>query len=306
MTAAVTEGSEPASRPSPLRVWLLAIRPATLPAAASGVAVGLGAALARGAPFQVVPAMLCLAVALLLQAAANLANDLSDFRRGADLPERLGPTRVAAAGLVTDRELERAVGVVLAAAALVGLALAVVGGPVVLVAGACAIAALLAYTGGPWPYGYHALGEPFVFLFFGLLAVVGTAFLQAGHVDALFVAAALPTGFLTTAILVVNNLRDIETDRAAGKRTLAVILGRTATRGEAVALVLAAYGVALALAAVRGPVLLLPLVTAPLALTIVRRLRDAEARRLNAALAATARLDLAFALAFAIGLALSR
>ena len=145
-------------RPSGLRIWLLAIRPATLPAAVSGVVVGLGAAAAVRAPFRLDTALGCLAVALLLQVAANLANDLSDFRAGADTPDRTGPLRVAAAGLVSERQLEVAIGATVALAGLVGLWLAVVGGPVLLLLGALAIVAALAYTGGPWPYGYHGLG----------------------------------------------------------------------------------------------------------------------------------------------------
>ncbi len=194
--------------------------------------VGLGAALAVDAPFRVDTALGCLVVAILLQVTANLANDLSDFRKGADTPERTGPIRVAAAGLVTERQLEVAIGMTVAFAGVVGLWLTVVGGPVLLALGILAVVAALAYTGGPWPYGYHGLGEVFVFLFFGLVAVVGTAYLQAGRLEPLFVAAAIPVGALTTAILVVNNLRDIPTDRVAGKRTLAVILGPRATTVE--------------------------------------------------------------------------
>ena len=217
------------AQPSTVRIWLLAIRPATLPAAVSGVLVGLGAALGIGAPFRLDTAVGCLAVALVLQITANLSNDLSDFRRGADTPDRAGPLRVAAAGFVTERQLEIAIVVTIAIAAAIGLWLTTIGGPVLLALGALAIVAALAYTGGPWPYGYRGLGEVFVFVFFGLVAVVGTAFLQAGQIAPLFVAAAVPVGALTTAILVVNNLRDIPTDAAAGKRTLAVILGRRAT-----------------------------------------------------------------------------
>ena len=289
-------------------VWLQAIRPATLPAAASGVVVGLGAALAVATPFRVDAAVLCLAVALLLQAAANLANDLSDFRRGADQPDRVGPLRVAAAGLVSGRQLEVAIAVVLGVAALAGLALAVIGGPAVLVTGAAAIVALLAYTGGPWPYGYHALGEPFVFAFFGLVAVVGTAWLQAGRVEPLFVLAALPVGALVTAILVVNNLRDLDSDRAAGKRTLAVLFGPALTRAEYDALVAGACLVP-ALGALAGgrPLLLLPLAVSPLAARLVRAVHaGGDPRELNPVLRDTARLALGFSLLFGAGLALSR
>ncbi len=299
--------------PSAVRTWLLAIRPATLPAAASGVVVGLGAALAVGTPFRLDTAAACLAVALLLQVLANLANDLSDFRRGADTPDRAGPTRVAAAGLVSERRLEVAIAIVIALAGVVGLWLVVVGGPALLVLGGLAIVAALAYTGGPFPYGYRALGEVFVFVFFGLVAVVGTAYLQALRLEPVFVAAAIPAGALITAILVVNNLRDIPTDAAAGKRTLAVILGRRRTAIEYGLLLGLAYAVAV-LAVPLGlgvrwgplaPAVALPLLTVPMAAPLLRTVRRfGEPRELNAALKGTARLALAFSLLFAVGLAL--
>ena len=296
-----------ARRGATARVWLQAIRPATLPAAASGVAVGLGASLGARAPFRIDAAVLCLAVAELLQIAANLANDLSDYRRGADRPDRVGPVRVAAAGLVTVRQLEIAIVLTLGAAGLAGLGLAVIGGSGVLAAGLLAILALLAYTGGPWPYGYHALGEPFVFVFFGLVAVIGTAFLQAGRIEAGFVLASLPVGALVTAVLVVNNLRDIDADRTAGKRTLAVALGPVATRAEYGALLLLAWLVPLlGAAAGSGPALLLPLATTPMAVRLVRAVHArGDPRRLNLVLRDTARLALAFSLLYGVGLALS-
>jgi 1,4-dihydroxy-2-naphthoate octaprenyltransferase len=293
-------------RPSALRTWLLAIRPRTLPAALASVAVGLGAALAVGAPFRPDTALGCLAIALLLQVVANLANDLSDFRRGADTPDRAGPTRVAAAGLVSERSLEVAIGATIALAGVVGLWLVSVGGPVLLALGLLAVGSALAYTGGPWPYGYRGLGELFVFVFFGLVAVAGTAYLQAGRLEPLFLAAAVPPGALITAILVVNNLRDIPTDAAAGKRTLAVVFGRTFAQREWLALVLVAYAVPpLLLAAGAGLGMLLPLLSAvlvrPLHATI---LGFRDPRELNAVLAGTARLALLFGLLFALGLAL--
>jgi 1,4-dihydroxy-2-naphthoate octaprenyltransferase len=295
-----------AARPSALRTWLLAARPATLPAAASGVVVGLGAALAAGAAFRLDTALGCLAVALLLQVLANLANDLSDFRRGADTPDRAGPTRVASAGLVTERQLEVAIGLAIAVAALVGLWLAWVGGPALVGLGALAIVAALAYTGGPWPYGYRGLGEVFVFVFFGLVAVVGTAYLQALRFEPLFVVAAIPVGALITAILVVNNLRDIPTDTTAGKRTLAVMLGRRATTAEYGLLLAAAFAVPVALLlAGFGIAQLLPLCSAPLVRPLLRTVRDfREPRQLNPVLAGTARLALVFGLLFAVALAL--
>ena len=295
-----------AVRPSALRTWLLAVRPATLPAAASGVVVGLGAALAAGATFRLDTALGCLAVALLLQVVANLANDLSDFRRGADTPDRAGPTRVASAGLVTERQLEVAIGLTIGDAALIGLWLAWVGGPALVGLGVLAIVAALAYTGGPWPYGYRGLGEVFVFIFFGLAAVVGTAYLQALRLEPLFVVAAIPVGALTTAILVVNNLRDIPTDAAAGKRTLAVVLGRRATAAEYGFLLATAFAVPIALLlAGFGIVQLLPLCSAPLVGPLLRTVRDfREPRQLNPVLKGTARLALVFGLLFAVALAL--
>jgi 1,4-dihydroxy-2-naphthoate octaprenyltransferase len=300
-------------RPSTLRVWLLAIRPNTLPAAAASVLVGLGAALAVGTPFRLDTALGCLAVALLLQVLANLANDLSDHRRGADTPDRAGPTRVAASGLVTERQLEVAIALVVGLSGLVGLWLVAVGGPVLLALGGLAVVAALAYTGGPFPYGYRALGEVFVFVFFGLVAVVGTAYLQALRLNPLFFIAAIPPGALITAILVVNNLRDIPTDTAAGKRTLAVILGRRRTALEYALLLGVAFSVpaglaALGLAAGGGiPALFqgLPLLTLPLAIPLLRTVRDFEAPgELNAALKGTALLALQFGALFAVGLAL--
>ena len=298
-----------------LRTWLMAIRPATLPASASGVLVGLGVAWGSGAAFRPDTALGCLAVALLLQIAANLANDLSDFKRGADTPDRLGPTRVAASGLVSAGELKVAIGVVFGAAAVVGLWLAAVGGPALLILGGAAMVSALAYTGGPLPYGYRGLGEVFVFIFFGLVAVVGTAELQSGRVEWLYFAAAIPVGTLTTAILVVNNLRDVSTDGPAGKRTLAVTFGEGFARAEFAACLAVAWIVPLALLGARqygasiaaGPAVLLPVLAIPAALPLVRVVYGpGDPRRLNAVLRGTARLTLLFAVLFAVGLGLGR
>ncbi len=293
-----------------MNAWLLAARPATLPAAVGPVLVGLGAALAVGAPFRGDTAVACLAVALLLQVVANLSNDLADFERGADTPDRMGPTRAAATGLLTPAALRRGIAVVVVLAGVVGLYLVTVGGPVLLVVGALAIVAAVAYTGGPWPYGYRGLGELFVFVFFGLVAVVGTAYLQAARVDALFVAAAVPVGALVTAILVVNNLRDIPTDRAADKRTLAVLFGEGFAKAEYVGLLAVAAVVPAALAATGtvGPAVLLPLAASPLAIRPVREILatggERDRRLLNPVLRSTARLSLVAGVLFAIGLAL--
>ena len=293
---------------SKMHVWLLAIRPPTLPAAVGPVLVGLGVAISLGV-FDPLPALAALVVALLLQIASNLANDLFDFRSGADNDERLGPPRAAAMGLLSQRELVIAIAAVVGLAGLVGLYLVSVGGPVLLVIGVLAVISAFAYTGGPWPYGYHGLGEVFVFVFFGLVAVVGTTYLQTLTLEPLAIAAAIPVGALTTAILVVNNLRDIDSDARAGKHTLAVKIGPSNTVLE--------YGLLLALAYV-VPVLLfvsgattvwvlLALVSAPLALPLLRVVHaGGDPRRLNAVLKGTARLSLVFALSFAVGLALAR
>jgi 1,4-dihydroxy-2-naphthoate octaprenyltransferase len=309
-----------AARPSAVSIWVHAARPNTLPAAAAGVVVGLGAALATSAALRLDTALACLAVALLLQVLANFSNDLSDFRRGADTEARQGPLRVAAAGLVTERQLEIAMAIVIGLAGLFGLYLVWVGGWVLLLLGVLAVVAALAYTGGPFPYGYKALGEVFVFIFFGLVAVAGTAYLQTLALEPLYLVAAVPPGALITAILVVNNLRDIPTDTEAGKRTLAVVIGEKATQREYALLLAAAYLVPVAVAAwwlvgapprgtMRDPLdlaVVLPLLTLPLARPLLASVRGfGERRELNLVLKGTARLSLWHGLLFALGLALA-
>lgn len=310
MSEAASSSAPPSVRaPSSIRVWLLAIRPATLPAAVGPVLVGLGAAAGSGAALRLDTALACLAVALLLQIAANLANDLADFRRGADTPDRKGPVRVAAAGLMTERRLEVGIVIVIAAADVLGLYLAAVGGIGMLVLGALAVVSALAYTGGPWPYGYRGLGEVFVFAFFGLMAVGVTAYLQAGRVEGVYLLAAVPMGALITAILIVNNLRDIPTDRAAGKRTLAVTFGEGFAKAEyyATLVVAAVIPPALLVGRLAGPAVLLPLLSGILVPPLVREVLavgpESDRRRLNRVLKGTARLSLAYGLLFAIGLA---
>ena len=301
----VSNPPAPATRPSAVAIWWHAARPSTLPAALAGVIVGLGAAYGVGAPFRPDTALGCILVALLLQVLANFANDLSDFRKGADTDARQGPMRVAAAGLVTERQLEAAIGITIAAAGVVGLWLAYVGGPMLIGMGVLAVVAALAYTGGPWPYGYRGLGEVFVFLFFGLVAVVGTAYLQAGRLEPVFFAAAVPVGALTTAILVVNNLRDIPTDAAAGKRTLAVMMGERGAQLEWLAFVAAAFVTPVVIAAAGWSwVVMAPVVAIPWAAPLWRTVRGfTERRELNLVLKGTARLALLVAVLFALGLA---
>ncbi|MDP9469125.1 MAG: 1,4-dihydroxy-2-naphthoate polyprenyltransferase [Chloroflexota bacterium] len=281
------------------RTWLLAARPKTLPAAVAPVIVGTAIAAADGG-FYFPAAVAAFAVALLLQIGANLANDVFDFRRGADV-NRLGPVRVTQSGLIPPERVLLATGLVLGAAMLVGVYLVWRGGWPILLLGLLAILSALAYTGGPAPLGYHGLGDLFVFLFFGAVAVAGTAYVQTQELTRLAVAASVPVGCLATAILVVNNLRDVETDRVAGKRTLAVRLGAPATRLE--------YALLLAAAYLTPPLLWLtdlisawwwlPWLTLPLAAALVRRVARETGPALNARLASTARLQLLFGLLFA-------
>ncbi|MEJ5197822.1 MAG: 1,4-dihydroxy-2-naphthoate polyprenyltransferase [Anaerolineae bacterium] len=287
-----------------LHAWILAARPRTLPASVAPVIVGAAVAVHEGA-FRWPAALAALIAALLIQIGSNFANDLGDFYRGADRPGRVGPTRVTSAGLLTPRQVQMGIVVVFGAAALCGLYLIAVGGWPILAAGVLAIIAALAYTLGPVPFGYYGLGDLAVFVFFGLVAVVGTAYVQTHQITPLALAAAVPMGCLITNILVVNNLRDIETDRAAGKRTLAVLLGRRGARGEYILLLVVAYAVPFVLWLGFGlaPWVLLPLVTLPLTVRLIRTILTTEGAALNRALAETARLVIWFAVALAAGLA---
>src|SRR5829696_2128401 len=264
---------------SPVSAWLLATRPKTLPAAISPVLAGCAVAWAEGG-FDLVAALAAFAVALLLQIGANLANDVADFRRGADTQDRLGPLRVTQGGLIPPRQIVMATAAVLIAAAAPGLYLVWRGGPVLAVLGLLAIAAAVTYTAGPKPFGYLSLGELFVFVFFGPVAVVGTAFVMTQHITPLALLASISMGCLVTAILVVNNLRDIDTDRVAGKRTLAVRIGRGATQWEYTALIGVAYAMPVAMWALEpsrpGP--LLAWTTAPLAVVLLRQVWEVDGR----------------------------
>jgi len=299
----------------------MAARPQTLPAGASPVVLGVGLAVADGL-FAPVPALAALVGALLIQIGTNFANDYFDAVKGADTPDREGFTRVTAGGLIPARRVKLATIGTYGLALIVGLYLVAVGGVPILVVGLSAILAGVLYTGGPYPYGYYGLGDLFVFVYFGLVAVSGTYFVQAvaslegvasppmgvpaGTLPPAVLVASLAAAGLTTAILVVNNVRDIESDAAAGKRTLAVILGYTWSRVEFLALVGLAYVVPVALWLGFGypPTALFPLATLPLAGLLARTVltrRDGEA--LNPALERTGQLLALHSLLFAAGLA---
>jgi 1,4-dihydroxy-2-naphthoate octaprenyltransferase len=283
------------------RDWVAGARPRTLPAAIVPVAVGSGVA-AGYREFAGWRAVLALVVALALQVGVNYANDYSDGIRGTD-EQRVGPVRLVASGLAAPRQVLSAALVSFVAAGLAGLVLAAAVSWWLLVFGAAAIAAAWFYSGGNRPYGYRALGEVSVFTFFGVGAVVGTAYVEMGRLAWLAAAASVPVGLLACALLVINNLRDIPTDEVTGKRTLAVVLGDRRTRVLYTACICAPFAVAVAMAPT-APLTLLTLAAVPLAANPVRQvLRAAEGRGLIAVLGQTARLQLAFGLLLTLGLA---
>jgi 1,4-dihydroxy-2-naphthoate octaprenyltransferase len=284
--------------------WLLAARLQTLPVAAAPVAVGTALAFADGQG-RALPASAALLGALLIQIGANFANDVFDFERGADTDTRIGPPRAAQLGLLTPRQMKIGTAVAFGSAALVGVYLVWVGGWPIATIGLLSIAAGLAYTGGPFAFGYHGLGDIAVFAFFGIAAVCGTYFVQALALSPIAFAGSLPIGAFATAVLVVNNLRDVDTDRSAGKRTLAVRFGRRAARFEYAGLLVLAYAMlpVLWVAGASRAAMLFPLVTLPFAVWLIHTVWTSdEGSALNAALARTAGLEIAFAVLLAAGL----
>ena len=277
-------------------------RPRTLPAALAPVAVGTGAAAAAGSADW--RALLALVVSLALQVGVNYANDYSDGVKGTDAV-RVGPFRLVGSGAADPASVKKAAFAAFAVAAAAGLALALMSSWWLLAVGACAIAAAWFYTGGPRPYGYAGLGEVFVFLFFGVVAVCGTTYVQAGRVTALAWVVSVPVGLLACAILVANNLRDIPTDATSGKRTLAVRLGDARTRRLYEGLLLVPFVAPVGLAVVGHPWALLAWAAAPLAAAPLRLVAGGAAGRdLIAVLRDTGRLQLVYAVALGIGLAL--
>jgi len=282
--------------------WVLGARPRTLPAAVVPVLVGTATAAGGGIVWW--RAAVAMVVALAIQVATNYANDYADGVRGTD-DVRVGPVRLVASRLASPAAVKRAALLAGAVAAVAGLTLVPAVGPEVLVIGAASLAAGYLYTGGPMPYGYAGLGEVFVFLFFGVVATTGSSYVQLDEVTLLALATSVPVGSLATALLVVNNLRDIRTDGAAGKRTLAVRVGEPATRALYGGLVVGAFLVVPVLA-LRRPLALLALLAAPLAARPLRVVSGtAGGRALLPVLADTARLSLVFGVLLTAGLALS-
>ncbi|HEY1616203.1 MAG TPA: 1,4-dihydroxy-2-naphthoate polyprenyltransferase [Streptosporangiaceae bacterium] len=285
-----------------VRDWVTGARPRTLPAAIVPVVVGSGVA-AGYSSFSAWRAVAALVVSLALQVGVNYANDYSDGIRGTDAT-RVGPVRLTASGLARPRQVLAAALASFAVAGVVGLVLAAMTSWWLLAVGAAAVAAAWFYTGGSRPYGYRGLGEVSVFVFFGLVAVAGTAYVQMRTLDWLAVAAAAPVGLLACALLVINNLRDIPTDAQTGKQTLAVRLGDTRTRALYTGCMLIPFCVAAALAPV-APLCLVALAAVPLAVGPVRKVRQgATGRGLIPALGQTGRLQLAFGVLLTLGLAI--
>ena len=302
------------------KAWVMAARPQTLPAAAAPVIVGIGLAVEAGM-FEPLPALLAFVGAALIQVGTNFANDYYDAKKGADTDDRDGFTRVTQSGLIDPDEVKLATVVTFALAILVGTYLVYVGGLPILVIGLVSVFCGWAYTGGPYPLGYHGLGDLFVFVFFGVVAVMGTFYVQAathladplttsipdGTVTTAAFVASLPVACLSTAILVVNNVRDRETDSETGKHTLAVRLGYGWSRVEFVALLAVAYTIPVWfwLEAGFGPAIFLPLLTIPYAAMITRTmLTRTDGQALNPALENTGKLLTIFSILFAAGLVL--
>jgi 1,4-dihydroxy-2-naphthoate octaprenyltransferase len=300
--------------------WLMAARPHTLPAAAAPIFVGVGLALRDGV-FAPLPALAAFVGATLIQIGTNFANDYYDAVKGADTDDREGFTRVTAGGLIEPGEVKRAMYLTFAAAILVGTYLVYVGGVPILVIGLLSVASGIAYTGGPYPLGYHGLGDLFVFVFFGVVAVTGTYYVQAvttlagafptgvpeGAVPFAAVVASLPIAGISTAVLVVNNIRDKEEDAQTGKRTLAVRFGYTFSRLEYAGLLALAYVVPVWFSVQQGATLsvFLPYLSLPLAVAVTRTVStETSGEELNPALSRTGQLLALYALLFGVGLAL--
>ena len=300
------------------RAWVMAARPQTMPAAIAPVLVGVGVAVHEGV-FAPLPAAAALVGAILIQIGTNFANDYYDAVQGADTEEREGFTRVTAGGLIEPAAVKRAMWLTFAAAILLGSYLVWVGGVPILVIGLLSVASGIAYTGGPYPLGYHGLGDLFVFVFFGPVAVAGTVYVQAaaavsgvptglpaGTVPTLALLASLPMAGLTTNVLVVNNVRDKEEDSKTGKRTIAVRFGYGVARAEYVAMLVLAYAVPVFLFAQSfGAAVLLPLLSIPFAAVVARTvITETGGQVLNPALERSGQLLALYAALFAAGLIL--
>lgn len=288
------------------QAWILATRPKTLPAAVVPVLVGSAVAAADGL-FSLLPALVAMLCALLIQIGTNLANDYFDYVKGADSPDRIGPLRVVQSGLISPATVRNVMIGIFGLTFLLGLYLVWIGGWPILLIGIASIISAVIYTAGPFPLAYVGLGDLFVFIFFGIVAVTGTYYVQALSWSTEAFIASLPVGAISTAILVVNNYRDIDTDRIARKRTLAVRIGRKATRIEYRLLLLVAYIIPVLQAlAQEEPLWLLPLLSMPFAWQVLRIVsRSTDGGALNGALAGTGKLLAVYGILYSAGFILS-
>jgi len=287
--------------------WKLAVRPKTLPVAAAPVIFASALAYNEGF-FQFGPALAALLGALLLQIGANLANDVYDFQKGTDTSDRLGPLRVTQAGLLTPKQVKTGMWVTFALASLCGAYLISQSGWLILVIGILSIISAILYTAGPFPIGYHGLGELFVFLFFGLAAVMGTYYAQAGFISLSSLLFSVPIGLMASSVLVVNNLRDIETDKKAQKMTSAVRLGEKWARQEYILLITVSYLIVflLGMSDLVSAWVMLSWLSLPLAYQSFKMVLELRGRAMNQLLAQTGQLELIFALLLSLGLVLAK
>ena len=285
--------------------WLLASRPKTLLAAVVPVIVGSALAISED-KFFLPYSIVALACALLIQIGTNFNNDLYDYLKGADNEQRKGPLRVLVSGLISVKEMKAGIIIVFGLAFLLGLYLVYSVDIIVLIIGVISIIAGLAYTAGPYPLAYHGLGDIFVFLFFGIVATAGTYYLHTQNFNLISFLVAIPVGALTTNILVVNNYRDIEEDRSAGKNTLAVIIGKNLTRFQFIFLLVVCYAIIILLFIQYNFTLwiFLPYMTLPLAYYIVRMIFVLNGKDLNRTLELTAKFSGLYGVLFAIGIIL--
>jgi len=290
---------------SKLNLWITASRPKTLPAAVTPVIVGSAIAGFEN-KFNFVPAVFALIISLLIQIATNFVNDLYDFLKGTDKPDRVGPQRLLTSGLISPQEMKRAIYLTFGLAFLLGLYLVNLGGWIVLLIGVLSIAAGVNYTAGPFPFAYNGLGDLFVFIFFGIVATVGTYFVQALSFSSLALWASVPVGLLITNILVVNNYRDADEDKLADKKTLAVRLGKSFARMQYLISIIISYAILFVIYFEYQTTvwIFLPLLSIPLAIKLIGMIYTLSGSPLNKTLALTGIFSTLYGLLFAIGLLL--
>jgi 1,4-dihydroxy-2-naphthoate octaprenyltransferase len=290
---------------SKFNLWITASRPKTLPAAVTPVIVGSAIA-GFEHKFNLVPALFALVISLLIQIATNFVNDLYDYLKGTDKPDRVGPQRLLTSGLISPQEMKLAIYITFGLAFLLGLYLVYLGGWIVLLIGVLSIAAGINYTAGPFPFAYNGLGDLFVFIFFGIVATVGTYFVQALSFSSLALWASVPVGLLITNILVVNNYRDADEDKLAEKKTLAVRFGKSFARGQYLVSVIISYAILFVIYFEYQTTawIFLPLLSLPLAVKLVRMIYTLTGSPLNETLALTGIFSTLYGLLFAIGLLL--